>query len=165
MAAILGDVCFDDWQFRHLMAAWITDRIARVQPVLAMATRLGNEMQHLIHTLGGHQWARMSRMSGLPTGLSVTLRAATAFALATGETIGGRRFRGRRRVLLTQRELALQIDDALSLLGNLALTLDEFPSQALNLLLQALLGVGALLSLGPRHAAYGTPIGSTCTDP
>ena len=101
----------------------------------------------------------------LPTGLSSALYAATAFPLAAGETIGGRRLRGRRRILLTQCELSLQIGDALGLRGNLALAFGELPSQALNLLLQALLGVVALLSLGPRHAAHGTPIGSICTAP
>jgi hypothetical protein len=163
MAAILGDVRLDGWQFRDLMASGITDGIARVQPVLAMATRLGDQIKGLIRTLGGNQWARMPGMSGLPTGPSLTLRAATAFALAAGETIGGGRLRGRRRILLPQRELSLQIGDALGLLGNLVLAFGERSSQALNLLLQALLGVVALLSLGPRHASHGTPIGSICT--
>ena len=86
-----------------------------------MATRLGDKIHGLIRTLGGKQWARMPGMSGLPTGLAATLRAATAFALAAGEPIGGRRLRGRRRILLTQCELPLQIGDALGLRGNLAL--------------------------------------------
>src|SRR4029077_458664 len=30
MAAILGDVRLDGWQFRDLMASWITDAIVRV---------------------------------------------------------------------------------------------------------------------------------------
>ena len=107
----------------------------------------------------------MPGMSGLSTGFSSTLCAATAFALATREAIGGRRLRSRCRILRTQRELSLQLGDALGLLGNLALALSELPSQALNLLLQALLGVFALLSLGPRHVSDGTPIGSICTAP
>jgi hypothetical protein len=145
------------------MASWVTGAVARAQPVLAMATRLGDQINGLIRTLGGNQRARMPGMSGLPTGLSSTLRAATAYALAAGETIGGWRLRGRRRILLTQRELSLQFGDALGLRGNLVLACGEFPSQALNLLLQALLSVFALLSLGPRHASHGTPIGSVCT--
>ena len=165
MAAILDDVRLDGGQFRDLMASGITDGVARVQPVLAMATRLGDQINGLIRTLGGNQGARMPGMSGLPTGLASTLRAATAFALTAGEAIGGRRLRGRRRILLAQRQLSLQIGDALGLLGNLALAVGEFPSQALNLLLQALLGVLALLSLGPRHVSHGTPIGSLCTAP
>ena len=165
MAAILSDVRLDGWQFRDLMASWITDGVARMQPVLAMATRLGDQMNRLIRPLGGNQGARMPGMPGLPPGLSSTLRAATALALAAGEPIGGRRLRGRRRILLTQRELALQIGDALGLLGNLALAFGELPAQALNLLLQALLGVFVLLSLGLRHAAHGTPTGSICTAP
>jgi hypothetical protein len=148
------------------MASWITDGVARVQPVLAMATRLGNQINGLIRTLGGNQWARMPGMSGLPTGFSATLRAATAFALAAGETIGGRRLRGRRRILLTQRELSLQIGDALGLLGNLALTLGQRSTQPFNFLLQALLGVVASLRpVRSRHASDGTPIASICTAP
>jgi hypothetical protein len=165
MAAILGDVRLDGWQFRDLMASWVTDGVACVQPLLAMATRLRDQINGLIRTLGGNQWARMPGMSGLPTGFSSTLRAATAFALATSETIGGRRLRGRRRILLTQRELSLQVGDAVGLLGNLALAFGELPSQALNLLPQALLGAFALLSLDLRHASHGTPIGSLCTAP
>jgi len=165
MAAILGDVGLDGWQFRDLMASGITDGVARVQPVLAMATRRRDQIKGLIRTLGGNQWARMPGMSGLSTGLSSTLGAATAFTLTAGETIGRRRLRSRGRILLTQRELSLQIGDALGLLGNLALAFGELPSQTLNLLLQPLLGVFALLSLGPRHVSHGTPIGSICTAP
>ena len=141
MAAILDDVRLDGGQFRDLMAPGIADGVARVQPVLAMATRLGDQIHGLIRPLGGNQGARMPGMSGLPTGLASTLRAAPAFALTAREPIGGRRLRGRGRILLTQRQLSLQIGDALGLLGNLALALGELPSQALNLLLQALLGV------------------------
>ena len=165
MAAILGDVRLDGGQFRDLMASWISDGVARVQRVLAMATRLGDQINSLIRPLGGYQEARMSGMPGLASGLASTLRAAPAFALATGEPIGGRRLRGRRRILLTQRELALQLGDALGLLRHLALAFGKLPSQAFNLSLQALLGAVAFLSLGPRHASHGTPIGLTCTAP
>jgi hypothetical protein len=57
MAAIFGDVRLDGWQFRDLMASGITDRVAPVQPVLTMATRLGDQIDGLIRTLGGNQWA------------------------------------------------------------------------------------------------------------
>jgi hypothetical protein len=50
-------VRLDGWQFRDLMASWITDGVARVQPVLTMTTRLGDQMNGLIRTLGGNQWA------------------------------------------------------------------------------------------------------------
>ena len=49
-----------------------------------------------------------------------TTAASTLFALSAGEAIGGWRFGRRRRVLLLQRELSLQIGDTLRLLGDLA---------------------------------------------
>ena len=164
MAAIFGDVRLDGWQFRDLMASRIPDGVARVQPMLAMPTRLGAKINGLIRPLGGHQWARMSGMSGLPTGLSSALRAATAFALATSETIGRGGLGRRRRVLQSQRELPFQVRNALGLLGDLAFTFGELTTQSLNLSLQTLLGVAQLL-ISFRHAAHGTPIGSTCTAP
>ena len=103
-------------------------------------------------------------MSRLPAGFAATLHAATALALPPCETVGGRRLRRRCRVLLAQCQLPFEISDPLSLLGNLPLAFGELPSQALNLLFQALFGVFALLSLGPRHESHGTPIGSICTD-
>ena len=104
-------------------------------------------------------------MSRLPAGLSSTLRAAPAFALATSQAIGGRRLRGGRRVLLPQRELPFQIRNALGLLGDPVFTFGELTPQALNLLLQTLPGVLARLPAPFRHAAHGTPIGSICTAP
>src|SRR4051794_29826772 len=102
-------------------------------------------------------------MSGLPSGLASTLRATTAFALATSQTIGRGRLGRRRRVLQAQDELTFQVCNALGLLGDQAFTLGELTTQSLILLLQTLLVAAPLLSF--RHAAHGTPIGSTCTAP
>jgi hypothetical protein len=165
MAAIFGNVRLDGRHVRHLMASWVADVIARVQGALAMPTRVRDKINDCVHTFGGNQRARMARMAWLTAWFATALPATTSFARAPREAVRGWRLRGRRRVLLPQRELALQIGDALGLLGNLALAFGKLPSQALNLLLEALLAVVALLSLGPRHASHSTPIGSTCTAP
>jgi hypothetical protein len=75
----------------------------RVQPVLAMTTRLGDQINGLIRPLSGNQGARMSGMPRLSAGLSSTLRAATAFALAAGKTIGGEQSDGIDALLLPDR--------------------------------------------------------------
>jgi len=172
MAAILGDVRFDGWQFGDLMASWIPDAVARVQPVPAMATRLGDKIHGLIRTLGGNQRARMPGMSGLPTGLTSTLRAATAFALAAGKAIGGWRLRRGRRVLLPQGQLTFQVGDLflclrdlLRLFGDLPIAFGQFMAKPLNLVLQPLRSVLAARAFRPRHAPHGTPIRSICTAP
>jgi hypothetical protein len=66
---------------------------------------------------------------------------------------------------MTKRKLPFQICDALRLFGNLTFALGEFPSQTLHFLFQPLLVVGPRPSLGARHAAHGTLIGSICTAP
>jgi hypothetical protein len=85
-------------------------------------------------------------MSGLSTGLSSTLRAATAFALATREAIGGRRLRRGRRVLLPQGQLAFEIGDVflrvrdpLLRLRQLPLAFRQFATKPIILSLQPLL--------------------------
>ena len=59
--------------------------------------------------------------------------------------------------------MTLQVRDAFGLFGDLPFSLGELLTQSLNLTLQALFDIGALLSLRPRHASHGTPIGSICT--
>ena len=107
-------------------------------------------------------------MSGLPTGLPSTLRATTAFALAAGEAIGGRRLRRRRRVLLAQGQLPFQIGDLflglrdpLRLLGVLLPESLIFASQPLDVRIRC----SPLLRPPFRHSSDGTPIGSSCTAP
>ena len=165
MAAILGNLRLDRGQFGDLVAPRVADVIARVQGPLTLPTRVGDEIDEVVHPLDRDQSARVTGMAGLSTRSAPTLRTAPAFTLPTSEAVGGRRFRARRRVLLPQGELPLQIRDAFHLLGNLPLALGEFPTQSLNLLLQLLLGVLARLPLRSRHAWQGTPIGSICTAP
>jgi hypothetical protein len=147
------------------MASGITDGVARVQPVPAMATRLGDKIHGLIRTLGGNQWARMPRMSRLSTGLSSTLCAATAFALAPSKTIGGRRLRRGRGVLLPQGQLTFQVGDLLRLFRDLSIAFGQFIAKPLNLALQPLRSVFAARAFWLRHAPHGTPMGSICTAP
>ena len=140
------------------MAARIADVIAGSQRALTMRTRLGDQINDGIDPLRGNQGTRVPRMSWLTAGVAAALEAATSFALPPGETVRGRRLRGCRRVLLTQRQLPFEI-------GDLAFAFGERSTQTLDLLSQVRFGVVALLSLGPRHNAHGTPIGSTCTAP
>ena len=95
----------------------------------------------------------------------VLVRPASAQTLFARQPIGRGRLRGRRRILLAQRELMLQILDPLRLLGHLPIPLGQFAPQSLNLLLQPRFGARAIGPLCSRHAPHGTPIASTCTDP
>lgn len=78
-----------------------------------MTTRVGDERHDRIHSLGGDQRSRVAWMTRLTTALPSTLGAATPFALASGQSIGGRRLRGRRRVLLPQGQLVFQVGNLL----------------------------------------------------
>jgi hypothetical protein len=147
------------------VASRADDCVARVEAAPTMRTSVGEQINHGVHTLDGYRRPRVAGMARLTAWLAAALQAPTSFALASREAVGGRRLGGHGRILLAQCELSLQIGDALDLLSNLALAFGELPSQAFNLLLQALLGVLAWLSLGPRHASHGTPIGSICTGP
>ena len=165
MAAIFRDVWLDRGQLRHLVTARVADLIVAVQTMMAVTTRVRHEIDDGIHAPDGDQRPRVSRMARLSAQVASTLRAATPFAWTAGETIGGRWLRRCRRVLLSECELTLQVRDAFGLFGDLPFSLGELLTQSLNLTLQALLGIGALLSLRPRHASHGTPIGSICTAP
>ncbi len=119
MTPIFGNVRLKGRQVGDLMSSRVADLIARVQPLLAMTTRVGDEIHDRVHTLGGDERARVAWMTRLPTGLPSTLGAAPPFAWASGQSIGGRRLRGRRRVLPPQGELPLQISNLLGFLGDL----------------------------------------------
>jgi hypothetical protein len=94
------------------------------------------------------------------------------------DTVGGRRFRGGRGVLLSQCQLTFQNGDLFLgvcnallclvqlplTLGQLPLTIRQFAAQPLVLLSQSL----ALIALRPflaEHASDGTPISLICTAP
>jgi hypothetical protein len=72
----------------------------RGQRMLAMPTRVRREFDHRVHAVDWHQWPRMPGMPRLTARLASTLRAPAARALLARESIGLRRLRCRRRVLL-----------------------------------------------------------------
>lgn len=129
MAAIFGDVRRDRRQLRHLMPARIPESMPRVQAARAVATRLRGKVHDRIHALDGHQRPMVARMARLPARFASTPRATPPPPLVTREAIGGRRLGRDGGILLLQRELALEISNALRIL------LKEFP-QPLILLAQ-----------------------------
>jgi hypothetical protein len=163
MTAVFGNVRFDRRQFRDLMASPVGDRVSRVQAALALPTGIGDQVNGRVHTLGGNQQPRVARMAWLPARLASTLAAAAPFALPASEAIGRRRLRRRRRVLLSECELTLQFRDPSGLFPDLPFSLGKLLTQSLNLTLQTLVGIIALLFVRPRHDSHGTPIGSRCT--
>src|SRR5690606_22579303 len=116
MAAVLGDVRRDLWQLRHLMPTRLADGMPRVQTPRAAAARLRCEVHDRVHALDGDQLPMMARMAELSAGLASTLHATTTCPLVPREPIGRWRLRRDRRILLFQRELALEIRDSLRLL-------------------------------------------------
>ena len=137
-----------------------------------MTTRLGDEIDGGLHAISGDQRPRVARMAWLSARVAPTPLAATSFARSAGEPIGGRRLRRGRRVLLSQSQLTFQVDDLflglcdlLGLFRDLSIAFGQFTAKPFHLVLQTLLSVFALPSLGPRHAPHGTPIGSICTGP
>lgn len=173
MAAILGNVRLDRWQFSDLMAPGLARIIAHAQAALAMPTLIGDKIDDRGHALDRNQRPRVSRMPGLPSRLPVALLPATSHALATGEPVRSRWFRCRGRVLITQRQLPFEISnlflrvrDLLCRLRQLPRSISQFAAKTLVLVFQPFCCIRAALSpLGLRHASNGTPIGSICTDP
>src|SRR5262249_48915283 len=91
---------------------------------------------------------------------------------AAGEAVGRWRLRRGRRILLSQRKLPFEIGNPFLLLRILSSESFVFAPQPLELvcLTRRLVDISTRLRLprrpAPRrHARYGTPIGSTCTDP
>jgi len=118
------------------MPARVADLIARVQGMLAMTTRVGDERHGRMHALDGDQPSPVTWMTRLPTALPSTLRATTSFALASGQSVGGRRLRGRCRVLLPQRQLVFQVGNLLVLFRDLLRPLAQLTIAFSNLALQ-----------------------------
>ena len=138
-----------------------------------MTTRLGDEVDHGVHAIAGNQRPRMPAMSGLTARLASAFPAATPFTLLAGQAVGGRRLRCRRRVLLPKCELSFEIGNPLLLLAVLLPESFVFLPQALNLTrpTSGLIDIATRTirfrrrPASGRHAGYGTPIASTCTDP
>jgi len=153
MAAIFGNVRLDGRQFGDLMPSRIADLIAHLQGMLAMTTRVGDERHDRSHALGRNQRSPVAGMTRLPTALPSTLGAATPFALTSGQSIGGRRLRGRRRVLLPQGQLVFQVGNLLFRVRDLLRPLRKLPIAFSQVALQPL--ILALQPLTFRLRAFG----------
>jgi hypothetical protein len=124
----------------------------------------GTSIKDRVQTLGGNRQPPVARTAWLPARLAPTLAAAALFALPAGEAIG----RGRlplRRALLSECEPRLQPRDPSGLSGNLPFSSGRLLTQSINLSLQTLVGIIALLFVRSRHDSHGTRIGSRCTAP
>jgi hypothetical protein len=73
----------------------------------------------------------MPKMAWLPAWFAPTLHAASPHPLVTGEAIGRGRLRGRRGILLPQRELPLQIIDLACLVSDLFRAFLKLATQSL----------------------------------
>jgi hypothetical protein len=87
-----------------------------VQAPRAVAAGRWCEIHNRTHALDGHQLAMASRMARLPAGLASTLHSTTPRPLLTRQAVRRWRFRRNRRILVLQRELPLEISNALGLL-------------------------------------------------
>lgn len=92
MVPILRDVRRDRWQLGDLMATRLADVVPQVQRAVALATRVGHEVDERIDARGRHQHAMMPGMARLSTGLPTTFQTPTAHTLLAREAIGGRGF-------------------------------------------------------------------------
>jgi hypothetical protein len=96
------------------MASRRTDRIAHLEAPGTAAALVWHMIHDRVHLIGGDQRARVARVARLAAALDAT----TALPLITSKTIRRQRFRGDDRILLAQRELALQIINLARLVGN-----------------------------------------------
>ena len=160
MAAIFGNVRFDGRHLGDLMSSRVADLIARVQGMLTMTTRVGDERHGRIHALGGDQPSPVAWMTWLPTALPSTLRTATPFALASGQAVGGRRLRGRCRVLLPQGQLVFQVGNLLVSFRDLLRPLGQLPIAFSNVALQPTILALQPLALCFRALGARAPLGS-----
>ena len=70
-----------------MMAARVTDIVARLQGPRAMATRGGHKVDDGMHALCRDQRPRVPGMARLTARLAATLRAATPYAGPAGEPV------------------------------------------------------------------------------
>ena len=174
-ASILRDVRLDRRQLGDLMAPRPARHHAptRRQGGITMPTGGREHLNHVGHAIGRDQRTSMARMPGLTTRLPTALRAPASCSWPARQTIGRRRLRGGRRVLLSQRELTLQIRNLLRLLRVRFAQPLILAAQALDFLRRALGRARRLANTRlsrsrrarPRgfHAAYGTLLVSACT--
>jgi hypothetical protein len=173
MAAIFCDVRLDCGELRHLMPPWLARLIARVQHPLAVETALGHQIDRRVHAFDGNHRARMTGMARLAAWPAMTPLSSASDALTPRKAIGRGRLGTRGRILLPQGELPFQIGDSFFVLGvfapqALVLFAEAFEFACVSLCVVAFGMRPVSFTRRPmfaRHAGYGTPIESTCTDP
>jgi hypothetical protein len=189
MALIFDDASLDGRQFGYLMplqgagGLYLLD-LPR-QGMAAVLALLRQDGPHLIHSLGGRQWAMRSAMAGLSTHLPPALLAPAPLSRFACQSIGGRRFGGIRGVLLAQRQLPLQVGDLLFGVGDLLIPFGYLTAEFFKLSLQPLIftlqlptaGLGGVprairrcrllrsaASRSRTHPPYGKRFGEICPE-
>src|SRR5213592_1483206 len=121
----------------------------------------------------GRQGPMRPAMAGLSAHLSPALLAPAALTRLTGQSVGGRRLRRVRRVLLAQRQLTLQIRDLLlgirdlllligyliGLLADLLFPVSQLAAKPFILPLQI---ARLRIAMPPIHPPYGSRFGAVC---
>jgi hypothetical protein len=108
-----------------------TDCIARMEPPGAAAAPVWHMINDSVYLLCWYQRSRVAWVAKLAAGLATALDPTTPHPLTTGETIRRGRFGRDGRILLSQRELPLQIFDLACLLGDLLRALFKLLTQTL----------------------------------
>lgn len=160
VALIFRDVGVNRWQLGHLMPTRGAQVVGRMQRVLAMTAARRLHVLDGVHAFRRHQRAPVPRMSRLRAPLAPALLPASAQTLFARQPIGRGRLRGRRRILLAQRELTPQVRDLL--LRQLLRLLGHLLAQALVFALQPF----NRRRIAPlRHVLHSTPLASAVQDP
>jgi len=122
-----------------------------------------------VHAFRGHQRTPVPGMSWLPAALAPTLLSASAQTRFARQPVGRGRLRGCGRILLAQRELALQVRDLFRLLGQVPRLLSQLSIAFDQSLTQSLILTSQLVDVLSRapfwHASHGTPIRRVVQDP
>jgi hypothetical protein len=99
----------------------------------------------------------MARMTWLTAPPPSALLMPASHARLARQSVRRWRLRSRRGVLLPQRQLMFQVRDAFGLLGDLAISFGQLPTQPLDLPLQAFGRLVAIWAFRVRHSGHGTP--------
>ena len=116
-----------------------------------MATRVRKDRHDFVDSLQRREWSVVARMPGLAARLAATPRPAASRPGPARQAIGRRRLRRGRRVLVVQRELALEVGDPLRLLDVLASELLVLAAEPLQL--SRMIGTGRRRRL-PRRSLF-----------
>src|ERR1022692_3368178 len=144
MALIFDDASLDGWQLGHLMplhrAGGLHLLDLRRQGLAAMLALLRQKGPNLVDSFGWYQRPMRSAMARLSPRLPPALLPPASLSGFARQSIGGRRFGGIRGVLLTERQLTLQVDDLLLGIRDLLL----LPGDLFSLVADLLILIGQL---------------------